>query len=61
MLKTEYKVIGVMSGTSLDGVDLVFVTFNFDKVWKFSIHHSATIPYNDYWLNILENFGRFFQ
>lgn len=55
MLKTEYKVIGVMSGTSLDGVDLVSVTFNFNIVWKFTIHQTTTIGYNDYWLNILKN------
>jgi len=54
MLKKKYKVIGLMSGTSLDGVDLVYVTFNLDKVWKFSIHHTTTIPYNTYWINILE-------
>ena len=53
MKKESYKVIGVMSGTSLDGVDLVYVTFNLDEVWKFSIHHTTTIPYNTYWLDIL--------
>ena len=42
-----------MSGTSLDGVDLVYVTFNLDEVWKFTIHHTTTIPYNAYWLDIL--------
>jgi len=55
MLKIKYKVVGLMSGTSLDGVDLVYVTFNLDEVWKFSIHHTATIPYNAYWINILEH------
>ncbi len=53
MLKTKYKVIGVMSGTSLDGVDLIYTTFNFDTIWKFSIHHSKTVAYNNYWLDIL--------
>jgi anhydro-N-acetylmuramic acid kinase len=54
MIKTEYKVIGVMSGTSLDGVDLVCVRFYFNKNWKFSIYETATIPYNKYWLDILK-------
>jgi anhydro-N-acetylmuramic acid kinase len=54
MLKTEYRVIGVMSGTSLDGVDLVYVTFSFDKSWNFKLHHSQTISYNTYWFDILE-------
>jgi anhydro-N-acetylmuramic acid kinase len=53
MLKTEYKVIGVMSGTSLDGVDLVYVTFNFDKSWNFKLHYTQTITYNTYWFDIL--------
>lgn len=53
MIKTEYKVIGVMSGTSLDGVDLIYATFNLDTIWKFSIHHTVTIAYNNYWLDIL--------
>lgn len=53
MIKTEYKVIGVMSGTSLDGVDLIFATFNLNTIWKFSIHHTETIAYNNYWLDIL--------
>ena len=55
MLKTKYKVIGVMSGTSLDGVDLIYATFSFEKVWKFSIHHSETLPYNKYWVDILKS------
>lgn len=59
MLKTEYKIIGVMSGTSLDGVDLVYATFSLDTVWQFSIHDTATIPYNKYWLNILEHLVTF--
>lgn len=53
MLKTEYKVIGVMSGTSLDGVDLVYATFSFDTVWQYSIHQTSTIAYSNYWLDIL--------
>ncbi|MCF6294914.1 MAG: anhydro-N-acetylmuramic acid kinase [Flavobacteriaceae bacterium] len=54
MLKTEYKVIGVMSGTSLDGVDLVYVTFSFDEIWRFSIHHAVTVSYDKFWLDILK-------
>ena len=53
MLMKEYKVIGIMSGTSLDGVDLVYATFSFDTVWQFDIHYSTTIPYDTYWLDIL--------
>ncbi len=54
MLKTEYKVIGVMSGTSLDGVDLVYITFSFNEIWRFSIHHTVTVSYDKFWLDILK-------
>jgi anhydro-N-acetylmuramic acid kinase len=53
MLKTEYRVIGVMSGTSLDGVDLIYGIFNFDKSWNFKLHYTQTITYNTYWFDIL--------
>lgn len=53
MFKDSYEVIGVMSGTSLDGVDLVYVTLTFTNEWNFTIHFSETIPYSDYWFNIL--------
>jgi len=59
MLKTEYKVIGVMSGTSLDGIDLVYIKFNFNKNWQFKILHTSTIAYNNYWFDILKNLINF--
>lgn len=54
MLKTKYKVIGVMSGTSLDGVDIIFVSFNFEDTWTFNIDKAETIPYSEYWVNTLK-------
>jgi anhydro-N-acetylmuramic acid kinase len=54
MLKLEYRVIGVMSGTSLDGIDLVYSTFSFNEKWKFKVHFAETIKYNTYWFEILE-------
>lgn len=50
MLTKEYHVIGVMSGTSLDGLDIVYVTLKFDLNWSFNIIHAVTIPYSDDWL-----------
>lgn len=37
-----------MSGTSLDGVDLVCCSFDIDST-NFSISHSNTFPYNESW------------
>ena len=54
MMKSEYKVVGVMSGTSLDGVDFVYAIFKFDKIWQFEIVYSETIPYNSQWLENLK-------
>lgn len=49
MIKMEYNIIAVMSGTSLDGLDLIYVIFHFDQVWNFKIHFAETVPYSDYW------------
>lgn len=49
-----YRVIGVMSGTSLDGVDLCYVTFSKKSTWNFEIHHSETIPYPNEWCKKLK-------
>jgi anhydro-N-acetylmuramic acid kinase len=37
MFKEKYNVIGVMSGTSLDGVDLAYITFTKGTTWRFQI------------------------
>jgi len=42
-----FYVIGVMSGTSLDGVDLVYVKFIQDEKWSFEIINSKTYKYED--------------
>ena len=50
----KYRVLGLMSGTSLDGVDLVVSTFTKNKNWNFIIEKKQTIRYSDEWRNILE-------
>ena len=55
MIKSQYKVIGVMSGTSLDGIDLVYASFNFDNTWSFQILFADTIAYNAYWNTTLKD------
>lgn len=55
MAIVKYNVIGVMSGTSLDGVDIVYVRFQLTKTWHFDIVAAETIPYTAEWHNTLKN------
>lgn len=45
MNKQIYNVLGVMSGTSLDGLDLALCRFTKDQKWKFEIIKTVTIPF----------------
>lgn len=56
MKKNHYNVIGVMSGTSLDGVDLAHIQFwlNNSK-WVFEILECETIGYSQSWINNLKS------
>lgn len=55
MFKETYPVIGVMSGTSLDGIDLAHIHFTIiDGKWKFEILECETISYDTFWLNKLK-------
>ena len=49
MIKAEYNVVAVMSGTSLDGIDIIYVTFNYNTNWSFKIHHTETKKYSKKW------------
>lgn len=51
----EYKVIGLMSGTSLDGVDIAYCIFRFDLSWKFEIVLAETIQYPSNWIEKLSD------
>lgn len=54
-MKENYNVIGVMSGTSLDGVDLAHILFEIkDGKWHFSIAEAATISYTKEWVERLK-------
>ena len=55
MIKSEYHVVGVMSGTSLDGIDLVQAKFYFDLTWRFEILTSETVAYPKKWRDSLSN------
>ena len=54
--KESYRVIGVMSGTSLDGIDIAEISFSYteDNVLSFSLGIAETIPYSDTWKSILQ-------
>jgi anhydro-N-acetylmuramic acid kinase len=42
-----YRAIGVMSGTSLDGLDLCLADFTLDQnIWRYQFIKSTTIPYS---------------
>jgi anhydro-N-acetylmuramic acid kinase len=48
MLKQNYNVVGVMSGTSLDGVDLAHIQFTIvNGKWSFKIEESETVSYDN--------------
>ncbi len=55
MFKENYNVIGVMSGTSLDGIDLAHVAFTIKNgKWSFQLLECETVPYTTNWLNKLK-------
>lgn len=55
MEKECYNVIGVMSGTSLDGVDLIYIRFNIKKQkWTFEIIETETVSYSKSWMTNLK-------
>ena len=54
----DYNIIGLMSGTSLDGVDLVYVNFKLDKYWKYEIINSKTYKYKKKWKILLQNISQ---
>ncbi|GGD32384.1 anhydro-N-acetylmuramic acid kinase [Flavobacterium orientale] len=56
MFKDSYQVVGVMSGTSLDGIDLAHLYFTVEnRKWNYEIATCQTIPYSLEWLNKLKN------
>ncbi|WP_299363913.1 anhydro-N-acetylmuramic acid kinase [Winogradskyella sp.] len=53
MAKSKYNVIAVMSGTSLDGIDIIYATYICNGHWTFKIHQSETVKYSTLWVSTL--------
>ena len=51
----KYRAIGLMSGTSLDGVDIAYVEFEQNEKWQFNLGICDTIPYDEKWRIQLSN------
>jgi len=51
-----YRAIGLMSGSSLDGLDIVFASFNEQGgKWDFEIIQASCYEYTDEWIQNLKN------
>lgn len=56
MFKNTYHLLGVMSGTSLDGIDLAYVRFDLiDNKWQFDFLKTSTISYSHKWRALLSD------
>ena len=53
MYNNSISVIGLMSGTSLDGVDICLVSFKKSDNTKFNIVYYKTFGYNKTWVKKL--------
>ncbi|MGI9532808.1 anhydro-N-acetylmuramic acid kinase [Lutimonas sp.] len=55
MENKKWFVIGLMSGTSLDGLDLVYVKIELNKGYHFEILETEAVNYSDIWKNRLKD------
>ncbi|GIV41182.1 MAG: anhydro-N-acetylmuramic acid kinase [Vicingaceae bacterium] len=55
-MKKKFRCIGIMSGTSLDGLDLALCEFYSEHSgWSFKILASRTVEYEPHWRQFLQN------
>lgn len=55
MIKEKYIAVGIMSGTSLDGVDLALIEFETKNKLSFKILNAKTIQYSAEWKAKINN------
>ncbi len=56
IIKMEYRVLGLMSGSSLDGLDIAFIIFNeTGGKWSYTIEVADCVPYTPAWTEKLKN------
>lgn len=48
-MSNNYRAIGLMSGTSVDGLDIAYCEFSLEEKWNYVIRQAETIPYNVAW------------
>ena len=55
MASKTYQVLGLMSGSSLDGLDIAYcsITWEHDRVTNWKLIQSETLPFSDQWKNRL--------
>lgn len=44
-----------MSGTSLDGIDIIYATYTFNGSWVFNINIARTFSYTKHWKSVLQD------
>lgn len=54
MIEKNYNVLAVMSGTSLDGVDLAYINIYKKEHWKYNFLQVETIAYSNFWKSELK-------
>jgi anhydro-N-acetylmuramic acid kinase len=55
-MENDMNILGIMSGTSLDGLDLTICSFwESGKKWIFRIHAAETIQYTEEWIRKLQS------
>lgn len=54
-MENNFLAIGLMSGTSLDGLDICYVKFEKKQHWNFEIRHAETVKYPKFWEEKLKN------